>query len=190
MPISRHQPRTANPRRSANPAMPPTLASSPAELRRSAHRLPIQQPERSKLLRTISKQSSCPHAYPFAPHKKLPPPLYQPTSSASILATQDDWSVSKTEELQSGGRRRATMKAGDRVKLIGIPPDAKDDAELQTRTLFEKCLGNSFIVGEMESVDGLSQQLARLEVGHVLGEPSYMHTIWVEEQYLEVEGPD
>jgi len=82
------------------------------------------------------------------------------------------------------------MKAGDRVKLIGIPPDAKDDAELQTRTLFEKCLGNSFIVGEMESVDGLSQQLARLEVGHVLGEPSYMHTIWVEEQYLEVEGPD
>ena len=67
------------------------------------------------------------------------------------------------------------MKAGDRVKLIGIPPDAKDDAddaELQTRTLFEKCLGKSFLVREMENVVGLPYQLAGLDVGHVLGESS------------------
>jgi hypothetical protein len=82
------------------------------------------------------------------------------------------------------------MKARDRVKLIGIPPDAKDDAddaELQRRTLFEKCLGKSFLVREMENVDGLPYQLARLDVGHVLGEPAYRHTIWVEEEYLEVQ---
>jgi hypothetical protein len=82
------------------------------------------------------------------------------------------------------------MKAGDRVTLIGIPPDAKDDADdagLPTRTLFEKCLGKSFLVREMENVDGLPYQLARWDVGHVLGEPSYRHTIWVEEEYLEVQ---
>jgi hypothetical protein len=82
------------------------------------------------------------------------------------------------------------MKAGDRVKLVGIPPDAKDDAELRTRTLFEKCLGKSFLVEEMESVSGFSHQLAKLDVGHVLGEPSYRHTIWVEEEYLEPEDLD
>ncbi len=79
------------------------------------------------------------------------------------------------------------MKAGDRVKLIGIPPDLKDDAELQTRTLFEKCLGKSFLIRDIETVDGLSYQLVKLDVGHVLGEPSYMHTIWVETEYLQME---
>lgn len=39
----------------------------------------------------------------------------------------------------------------------------------------------------MESVEGLSSQLARLHVGHVLGEPSDQHVIWVEEEYLEAE---
>jgi len=82
------------------------------------------------------------------------------------------------------------MKVGDRVKLIGIPPDAKDDAELQTRTLFEKCLGKTFLVRAMESVDGLPYQLAVLDVGEVLGEPSYLHTIWVEPEYLELENLD
>jgi hypothetical protein len=82
------------------------------------------------------------------------------------------------------------MKAGDRVKLIGIPPDAKDDAddaEPQTRTLFEKRLGKRFLVREVENVDALPYQLARLDVGHVLGEPSYRHTIWVEGEYLGVQ---
>ena len=79
------------------------------------------------------------------------------------------------------------MKAGDSVRLIGIPPDLNDDAELQTKTLFEKCLGRSFLIDEMETVEGLPQQLAKLDVGHVLGHPSYLHTIWVEEEYLEIE---
>ena len=42
-------------------------------------------------------------------------------------------------------------------------------------------------MAEMETVEGLNQQLAKLDVGHVLGEPSYRHTIWVEEEYLQVE---
>jgi hypothetical protein len=81
------------------------------------------------------------------------------------------------------------MKAGDTVKLIGIPADVRDDGVLQTRTLFEKCLGQSFVVAEMESIEGLAYQLAKLDVGHILGEESFMHTIWVEPEYLQVESP-
>jgi hypothetical protein len=82
-----------------------------------------------------------------------------------------------------GGR----VKSGDIVRLVGIPSDARDDKELQTRTLFEKCLGQTFLVAEMETVEGLNQQLAKLDVGHILGEPSHRHTIWVEEEYLQLE---
>jgi hypothetical protein len=35
------------------------------------------------------------------------------------------------------------MKAGDKVVLIGIPPNLPDDEEMRTRELFEKCLGKS-----------------------------------------------
>jgi hypothetical protein len=79
------------------------------------------------------------------------------------------------------------MKAGDTVKLIGIPPGLQDDEDLQTRTLFEKCLGQTFVVIAVESVEGLSNPLAKLDVGHVLQEESWKHTIWVEPEYLELE---
>jgi hypothetical protein len=79
------------------------------------------------------------------------------------------------------------VKAGDVVRLIAIPADLKDDRELQTRTLFEKCLGKTFPIVALETVDGLPYPLARLDVGHILGEAAYMHTIWVEPEYLRVE---
>ena len=79
------------------------------------------------------------------------------------------------------------MKAGDRVKLIGIPPGLRDQDDLPTLTLFEKCLGQSFVVTEMETVEGLPYQLAELEVGHILGKKAWEHTIWVEPEYLELE---
>ena len=80
------------------------------------------------------------------------------------------------------------MKAGDIVKLIAIPRDAHDDAELKTRTLFEKCLGQSFVISAVESLEGVPFPLARIDVGHVLGKEPWEHTIWVEREYLELEG--
>ena len=59
------------------------------------------------------------------------------------------------------------MKTGDTVKLIGIP-HLQDDEDLQTRTLFEKCLGQSFVVVAVETIEGVPFPLARLDVGHVL----------------------
>jgi hypothetical protein len=32
------------------------------------------------------------------------------------------------------------MKAGDRVKLIGVPPNLRDEDDMLALTLFEKCL--------------------------------------------------
>lgn len=79
------------------------------------------------------------------------------------------------------------MKAGDTAKLIGIPPDAHDGDECKTRTLFEKCLGQSFVISAVESFEGVPFPLARIEVGHVVGKQPWEHSIWVEREYLEFE---
>ena len=79
------------------------------------------------------------------------------------------------------------MKAGDLVKLIGVPPDLRDVEDLRTRALFQKCLGLTFMVSAVESGEGLPYPLARLDVGHILGEQPRMHTIWVEPQYLQLQ---
>ena len=76
------------------------------------------------------------------------------------------------------------MKVGDKVVLIGIPSNLKDDEELQTRALFEKCIGKIFPIKSLESVEGLSYKLVRLDVGEVLGKEAFMETIWVEPEFL------
>ena len=79
------------------------------------------------------------------------------------------------------------MRAGDKVRLTGIPPDLPDDEKLQTRKLFEKCLGQVFTVAGLKTVEGLPYQLVRLDVGHVIGVAAYLETIWVEPEYLQLE---
>lgn len=79
------------------------------------------------------------------------------------------------------------MKPGDTVKMIGIPPSLRDEEGMLTRTLFEKCLGQSFVVVEVESIERLPYPVAKLDVGHILGKEPWMHTIWVEPEYLQVE---
>jgi hypothetical protein len=81
------------------------------------------------------------------------------------------------------------VKIGDKVRLTGIPPDAHDGEELLTRTLFEKCLGETFTVAGLKTVDGLPYQLVQLDVGDVLGKAPYLETIWVEPEYLQLETP-
>ena len=51
------------------------------------------------------------------------------------------------------------------------------------------CLGKTFPIAALETVDGLPYQLARLDVGHITGKPSYSETIWVEPEYLQLENP-
>jgi len=81
------------------------------------------------------------------------------------------------------------VKAGDIAKVVGIPPNLVDGEGMQSRALFAACLGRTFVIAAMESVVGLPHPLAKLDVGHVIGEEPWKHTIWVEPEYLELETP-
>ena len=84
-------------------------------------------------------------------------------------------------------KKRNPMKIGDRVKLIGIPPNTRDEDDLLTRTVFEKCLGRTFSIADLETVEGPPYQLVELNVGEIPGVPGTMHTIWVEPEYLQIQ---
>lgn len=79
------------------------------------------------------------------------------------------------------------MRVGDKVRLVRIPPDVHDNKNLPTRTLFEKCLGETFTIAGLETVEGLPFDLVQLDVGHINGKAPYLETIWVEPEYLELE---
>jgi hypothetical protein len=70
------------------------------------------------------------------------------------------------------------MKVGDLVVVTQVPGELPDG--MGTKELFEKCLGRTFAIVDF------SNGLAQLEVGEVLGEPSYMHSIWIEPSCLTV----
>jgi hypothetical protein len=79
------------------------------------------------------------------------------------------------------------VRIGDKVRLTGVPSDIRGGEKLQIRTLFEKCLGQTFTVAGLDFVEGLPYQLIRLDVGHVVGKASYLETIWVEPEYVQLE---
>jgi hypothetical protein len=60
--------------------------------------------------------------------------------------------------------------------VTGVPSALPDG--MGTRELFEKCLGRTFPIA------GFENGLVELQVGEVLGEPSYMHSIWIEPCHL------
>ncbi|WP_338694170.1 MULTISPECIES: hypothetical protein [unclassified Bradyrhizobium] len=70
------------------------------------------------------------------------------------------------------------MKIGDRVEVVAVPEALPEDME--TRALFMRCLGRHFPVVDLKG------DLVELEVGEVLEEPSYMHSIWIERDCVRV----
>ncbi len=78
------------------------------------------------------------------------------------------------------------MKIGDRGKVTGIPANLNDDDDMRTRTLFQKCVGETFVVAGVQQPQRLPHRLVQLDVGQVVGEQSYLHTIWIEEELVEL----
>jgi hypothetical protein len=74
------------------------------------------------------------------------------------------------------------MKLGDRVVVVSIP--AELPAGMATQELFKKCPGRTFPIAGFSGYG-----LAQLEVGHVVGEPAYMHSIWIEPSHLAPADP-
>jgi hypothetical protein len=71
------------------------------------------------------------------------------------------------------------MNIGDKVRVVKLPNTLPDD-ELGTKLLFERCLNRTF------SIVGLKDHLLEIEVGAVVGEPDYMHSIWIERELVEI----
>jgi hypothetical protein len=63
------------------------------------------------------------------------------------------------------------VKTGDTVTLVDLPPGLRD----HTRSLFEACIGKSFVV------TGVEAGHVELDVGALL---DAKHVIWVETKYL------
>jgi hypothetical protein len=80
----------------------------------------------------------------------------------------------------------SNMNVGDKVKLIGIPPDTHDVDDMHTLTIFQRCLGNVFPIAGVDVVEGLKHPIVKLEVGHVIGRRPSEEVIWVEPRYLEL----
>jgi drug/metabolite transporter (DMT)-like permease len=70
-------------------------------------------------------------------------------------------------------RASHAMKIGDQVEVVAVPGSLP--AGIGTQALFEACVGRVFPI---EDVD--DNGLLELHVGEVVGEESYMHSIWIE----------
>lgn len=77
------------------------------------------------------------------------------------------------------------MKIGDNVRVIGMPECLPDD-DMGTGRIFELCLGKTFPIKDLQSVEGLDYKMVELHVGEVVGEPDYAHMIWIEPEFVEL----
>jgi hypothetical protein len=68
------------------------------------------------------------------------------------------------------------LKIGGKVRVTRVPDAVlrgKAD-DLDTRRIFELCVGRVFPIAR------LSNGLIELHVGEVVGQPAYIHSIWIE----------
>jgi hypothetical protein len=71
------------------------------------------------------------------------------------------------------------MKIGETIRIVQIPKELPDD-DMHTRLVFERCLNRLF------PIVGLQNGLLELEVGEVMREAAYMHSIWIEPACVEL----
>ena len=73
---------------------------------------------------------------------------------------------------QLGRAEWCGMKIGDRVEVVAVPGSLPSG--MGTQALFEACVGRVFPIA------GIDNGLLELQVGEVVGEEAYMHSIWIE----------
>lgn len=76
------------------------------------------------------------------------------------------------------------------MRIVAIPRNLKDDQELGTCSLFEKCLGKTFRAAGFQTVAELPYRLVQLDVGHIVGKAPSLETIWIEPTCLQLDDPD
>jgi len=75
------------------------------------------------------------------------------------------------------------VEIGDKVRVTDFPPSVKE-MELQTRSVFKRCVGKVF------PVTGFQKGLIELEVGRVVGKFPATHSIWIEPDFLQRAGDE
>ena len=68
------------------------------------------------------------------------------------------------------------MRVGDRVRLIGVPPDVED---LATKSTFQKCLGHEFTVTVINKIG-----FAELQIESITGTSD--DKIYVPPRFLKI----
>ena len=71
------------------------------------------------------------------------------------------------------------MKIGERVRLVSIPDGLEDQPDFPTKSTFEKCIGQEFVIAGFNQIG-----MAEIEIESVTG--SVGETIWVERNLLEI----
>jgi hypothetical protein len=78
------------------------------------------------------------------------------------------------------------MKIGDKIRIVTIPEGLKDDERMQTRSLFELCLGRTFPIVGIQPVPEIGSELLEIQVGELVGKHPYLHSIRIEQEFVEV----
>jgi hypothetical protein len=76
------------------------------------------------------------------------------------------------------------VNVGDRVRVVSVPPNLPEDSQLQTRSLFERCVGKVFVIVSTKRQPGMTHDLIELEVGALTGLEPAMESIWIESEHL------
>jgi hypothetical protein len=71
------------------------------------------------------------------------------------------------------------MNVGSKVRVIGIPDGLEDYPDLPTKSTFEKCVGQEFVIAGFND-----KGMAELGIQSING--STGEKIWIEQKFLEL----
>jgi hypothetical protein len=71
------------------------------------------------------------------------------------------------------------MKEGDWIRVVKVPDCVQDSEDFKTRSTLERCIGREF------PIMGFREGFIQIDVGEVVGKPSYMESIWIEPDCVE-----
>lgn len=72
------------------------------------------------------------------------------------------------------------MKIGDSIRVVGVPGGLEGETSHCSGFVLDVC---SLIFG-IVPVPEINSELLELHVGDVVGEPDYMHSIWIEKAFV------
>ncbi len=78
-------------------------------------------------------------------------------------------------------KRTNKFRVGDRVTIIKFPPDLKVETELQTKRVFELCLGKTYTIQDFDRYGHLELMVGR-DVDKIVG--GSKNTIWIEPEFV------